>query len=226
MKSMKKNLKIILKSQFRSLFKSLSFISNNFLKEKSSRNESNSKIYFNIYQQLGLAWEYLGLQCQHEDGYKKIKAGRSTCKICGKIKGVEDAYYFLFHRGRKIIGKRISPNSKKTFRNRKEALLLEDSIDFHGARVNVDVHNMYKSQLLDKEINIADERSVSLIERGVKCSVDQRMVRIDLKGNTKKNKCLPYSGFAWELRKETLRKFPVLFDFDQKGQLLGMMILK
>ena len=196
------------------------------MKEQSSRNESDSKIYFNIYQQLGLAWEYLGLQCLHEDGYKKIKDGQSVCKICGKIEGVEDVYHFLPCRGRKIIGKRISPNSRKIFRNRKEALLLEDNINFHGARVNVDIHNMYKSRLLDKEINIADERSVSLIERGVKCTVDQRVVRIDLKGNTKKNKCLPYSGFAWELRKETLRKFPVLFDFDQKGQLLGMMIFK
>ena len=223
---MHKNSRMSLKNQLRSILKSLNFVSNNFLKEQSGRNESNSRIYFNIYQQLGLAWEYLGLQCRHEDGYRKIKDGKFACNICGKIKDTEDAYYFLFRRSRKIIGKKISPNSKKIFRNRKEALLLKDSIDFHGARVNVDVHNMYKSRLLDKEINIADERSVSLIERGVKCTVDQRVVRINLKGNTKKDKCLPYSGFAWELHKETLRKFPVLFDFDQKGRLLGVMILK
>lgn len=220
-------MKINLKHQLRSLFKTMDFVSKNFLtKEKSGLSKGNFKIYFNIYQQLGLAWEYLGLQCRHGEGYKKIKKGKSACKICGRIRGVEDAYYLLPRRGHKIIGKRISPNSQKIFRNRKEALLLEDTINFHGAQVNVDVHNRYKSKLFKSEINIADERSVNLTERGIKCSVDQRMVLINLDGDVKKTKRLPYSGFAWELRKETLRKFPVLFDFDKRGRLLGVMILR
>jgi len=219
--------KINLRSQLHNLFKSLDFVSRNFLTEhKSEKNKGDFQAYLNIYQQLGLAWEYLGLQCRHGDGYKEIQDGKSACKICGKIKGVKDTYYFLPRLGHKIIGKRINPNSKKIFRNRKEALLLEDTINFHGACVNIDVHNMYKSRLFKSEINIADERSVSLTERGIKCSIDQHTVRINLKRNLKKIKRLPCSGFAWELRRETLRKFPVLFDFDQRGRLLGVMILR
>ena len=158
---MKRISKVNLKSQLRSLFKSLDFVSKNFLTEdKAGNGKVCFQVYFNIYQQLGLAWEYLGLQCRHGDGYKKIKDGKSACKVCGRIKGVEDAYYFFSRRGHKIIGKRTRPNSQRIFRNRKEALLLEDAINFHGAKVKVDVHNRYKSRLLKSEINIADERSV------------------------------------------------------------------
>ena len=79
---------IDLKHQLRDLFKSMDFVSNHFL---SSRKQKISKhklqIYSNIYQQLGLAWEYLGSRCRHGDGYRKIKEGKMACKICGKIKG-------------------------------------------------------------------------------------------------------------------------------------------
>jgi hypothetical protein len=84
---------------------------------------------------------------------------------------------------------------------------------------------MYKSRLFKDIINIADERSVSLIERGIKCCIDQRVVRVDLKSRVGKVKSLPCTGFVWELNRETLRRFPVLFDFDRYGRLLGIMIL-
>ena len=144
----------------------------------------------------------------------------------GPIRDVKIVKDFLPHRRFKIIGKKAIPNSKKIFPNRKKALVLEDEIIFHGARVNVDVHNMYKSRLFSSKINIADERSVTLEERGIKCSVDQEMVRINWDGNKKKTKHPPYGAFAWELGKETLRKFPVLFEFDRYHRLLGVIILK
>lgn len=67
----------------------MDFVSENFL-NKDDINKKDFKIYYNIYQQLGLAWEYLGLQCRHWDGYKKIKNKKEVCKICGKVKGVDD----------------------------------------------------------------------------------------------------------------------------------------
>jgi hypothetical protein len=87
-----------LKKQLGSLFKSMDFVSSNFLdSEKMGRKEF--QIFFNIYQQLGLAWEFLGLQCKHWDGYKKTKDKKETCKICGKVKGADDFYILLTRKG-------------------------------------------------------------------------------------------------------------------------------
>jgi len=68
---------------------------------------------------------------------------------------------------------------KKTFRTKKEAKILYDSINFHGASLKVDVHNSYKSKLFKKEldINMAAERIVRLKESGIKCSIDQHTVK-------------------------------------------------
>ncbi len=216
-----------LKHQLRDLFKSLDFVSKNFLtgKEPETR-KANSRIYYNIYQQLGLAWEYLGLQCQHWDGYKRTKDDQSVCKICGKVKGIKERYYFLPQSGLKTIGKRLDPNSTEIFRNKKEAMLFEDSINFQGVHLKVDVHNAYQSRLLTRNINMAAERIVSFSERGIKCSIDQHLIHIHLPEAGKKVVGKSYGGFVWELRKKTLRHFPVLFDFDQKGRLLEVTILR
>ncbi|MCL5267740.1 MAG: hypothetical protein M1469_06530 [Bacteroidetes bacterium] len=79
-----------LKKQLNTLFRSMDFVNDTFLEsEKISKKES--QLFFNIYRQLGLAWEFLGLQCKHWDGYKKTRDNKEACKICGKIKGVDDA---------------------------------------------------------------------------------------------------------------------------------------
>jgi hypothetical protein len=182
-------------------------------------------------QKLPTFKEYLNKELKDKE-FRKLyeKEGKSIKKRIhytdgpiGKVKIIKD---FLPRGGLKIIGKKLVPNSKKIFSNKNEALVLEDEIIFHGAKVTVDVHNMYKSRLLSSKINIADERSVTLTERGIKCSVDQRMVRINWDGNKKKSGPPPYGAFVWELSKETLRKFPVLFEFDRNNRLLGIMLLK
>ena len=123
----------------------MDFVSDNFL-NKESISKDKLEIYFNIYQQLGMAWEFLGLECKHWDGYKKIRDKKEACKICGKIKGVKDTYYLLPEKGLKKIGTKLKPNSKKTFKRKKEAQIIDDTIGFHGALLNVDVHNSYKRQ--------------------------------------------------------------------------------
>jgi len=167
-----------LKKEFKKLFKSMDFISKRFLgKEQPETKEF--QIYFNIYQQLGLAWEFLGLQCEHWDGYRKTRDKKEACKICGKIKGTDDSYLLLDNK-QKVIGRKLMPNSKKTFENKKDATVLNDTIKFHGAAVSVDVHNSYKSSLFGgrHDINIADERIVELKESGVICSVDQHIISV------------------------------------------------
>jgi len=51
------------------------------------------------------------------------------------------------------LGKRLKPDSRKTFKNKNEAEIVNDTIDFYGVLVNVDVHNSYKSSLFSREIN-------------------------------------------------------------------------
>jgi len=212
-----------IKKELKKLFKSMDFISKRFLaKEQAETKEFQT--YFNIYQQLGLAWEFLGLQCEHWDGYRKTRDKKEVCKICGKVKGVDDGY-LLLKTNQKVIGNKLMPNSKKTFENKKNATVLNDTIKFHGAALSVDVHNSYKSSLFgDKhKINIADERIVELKESGVVCSVDQHLINVRFDKNKGKKK---YGGFLWELKKEQLKHFPVIFEFDDDYNFLGLRILR
>jgi hypothetical protein len=89
----------------------MDFVSNNFLdSEKMGKKEF--QIFFNIYQQLGLAWEFLGLQCKHWDGYKKTRDKNETCKICGKVKGADDFYILLTRKGPLKLGVKVKPIPK------------------------------------------------------------------------------------------------------------------
>lgn len=85
----KNSIKKRVKREIKSLFKSMDFVSNKFFYKKNI-SKDNLRIYFNIYQQLGLAWEFLGLQCQHWDGYKKVRDKKMACRICGKIKDADN----------------------------------------------------------------------------------------------------------------------------------------
>lgn len=78
-----------IKKELRKLFRSMDFVSNKFLSDERAAGK-DFQMYFNIYQQLGLAWEFLGQQCKHWDGYKKTREKHEVCRICGKVKGVED----------------------------------------------------------------------------------------------------------------------------------------
>lgn len=214
-----------IKKELKSLFKSMDFVSKNFLNGKNI-SEKESRLFFNIYQQLGTAWEFLGLQCKHWEGYKRIEGEKEACKICGHIKGVDEFYYLLHKKGIKKIGMKLKPNSKRTFKNRREAQIVDDTINFYGALVNVDVHNSYKSDILDKEINIADERMVRLKEDGMECHIDQHLISIKMNKGRKKFGKMKYGGFPWEIRKKDLKNFPVIFDFDKKYRFLGLKILR
>ena len=111
-----------LKNQLNALFKSMDFVSNKFLdNEKIGRKEF--QLFFNIYQQLGLAWEFLGLQCKHWDGYKKTRDKKEACKICGKVKGADDFHILLSQKGPKKLGVKLKPNSKNAFVKKMESLL-------------------------------------------------------------------------------------------------------
>jgi len=216
-----------LKKVFRSLFKSMDFVCDNYL-NKEGITKKDREVFADIYQQLGLAWEFLGLQCGHWDGYKKSRDKKEVCRICGKVKGVEEHYLLLPARETKLIGRHVKPNSKKTFTTRADAEIIKDSIQFHGAGLDVDVHNSYKAKFLkDKhEINMAAERIVTLKESGVECAISEHTIDIDVKKPEKKTGKQIYGGFAHELKKKDLKHFPVIFSFDDDYKFLGLTILR
>jgi len=69
-----------LKRELKSLFRSMDYISDNYL-NKEGINDKELEVFANIYQQLGMAWEFLGLQCRHWDGYRKTRDKKEVCKI-------------------------------------------------------------------------------------------------------------------------------------------------
>ncbi len=208
------------------LFRAMDFVSENFLGNRGKRR--TRQVHFDIYQGLGLAWEFLGLQCAHWDGYKRNKEGRELCRICGKVKGVREQYYLIPTAGsRKKIGMRVMPNSKRTFENKSKAQIVRDGIVFHGAALNVDVHNSYKSRFFGKgqEMTVAKDRTITLEENGITCSIDQYVIDVKIEPPAR-NRKPPYGGFAWEMSREKLKHFPVIFRFDDKYRFLGLTILR
>lgn len=213
-----------LKKQLNTLFKSMDFISDNFLNDEKM-DKKKFQIFFNIYQQLGLVWEFLSLQCKHWDGYRKTD-NNEVCKICGKVKGTDEHFVLLPKKGAKKYGVKVGHNSKKTFETKKDAEIINDTINFHGALVSVDVHNSYKSKIFGRTINMADERIVKVKEGDIKCHINQHLIDIKLINKDKTAGKKKYGGFPWEIKRQNLKHFPVIFDFDEKHKFLGLRILK
>jgi hypothetical protein len=167
------------RTELKQVFRALDFVSKHLNTRHSPKATQHS--YFNVYQSLGIAWDFLGLQCRHWDGFKRNREGKELCRICGKVKDVREWLYLIPIDAAKKLGARVTPNSKRIFANKKKAQLVRDDIVFHGAALTVDVHNAYKSTLFGKgrEINVAAARMVTLRESGIKCSIDEHVV--DLK---------------------------------------------
>lgn len=221
-----RNAKAQLRTDLKRVFRALDFAGKHLNGRRPPKATQNS--YFDVYQSLGLAWEFLGLQCKHWDGYKRTRDGKLACRICGTIKGVRERYFLLTDSAVKRIGSRQTPTSKKTFANQNKARLIHDQIVFHGALLDVDVHNSYKSNLFGKghEITVAADRRVTLNESDIECSVDKFVV--DIKMGSPSGKILkpPYGEFPWEISKEKLKSFPVIFHFDDKYEFLGLTIIR
>src|SRR5665213_3863320 len=131
-----------LKSELRRLLRGMDFVSRH---PALKRDAPEAERFANIYQQLGMAWEFLALQCRHGSGWRKRRDGKFACNVCGLISGVKDHWLLLPRDGKKTIGRRAIPNSARTFPNRKAATVVNDTIDFHGAKLNVEVLNRHRS---------------------------------------------------------------------------------
>jgi hypothetical protein len=223
---MKKNSpKAQLKRDLRRLLRSMDFVARH---PALKRDTAEARRLAEIYQQLGLAWEFLALQCRHRDGWRKLRDGKSACKVCGLIRGVKDQWLLLPREGKKAIGRRALPNSKRTFPNRKAATVVNDTIEFHGAKLNVEVLNPHRSSsrwLRGRDWTISADRLVRLEEGGIEVRFDSHFVGVKLKKH-KRGEMPPYSHFVWELPRKLLKKFPVMLQFDKRRRFTGLVIFK
>jgi hypothetical protein len=215
-----------LKRELRRLYHSMDFVSRHPVLRDGHRRGQGTKLA-EIYQQLGLAWEFLGLRCRHWDGYGRVAEGKQACRICGKIRGADERWLLLPREGRKVIGRKSVPTSGKVFPKQKTARLLSDAIVFHGAKLSVEVQNAYCSSLpgFDQDITIAADRMVRLTEDDIVCSLDASLISVELRGRRPK-RGLPYSAFLWELPRKRLKAFPVMLEYDRRGRFVGITIFK
>lgn len=220
---MKKSDRPALKRELRRLWRSMDFVSRHpALNDEGNR---DSQRFAELYQQLGMLWEFLGLHCRHWDGYRRNHSGTMLCRICGKVKGRDEHWVLLPRRGNKSIGSKTMPTSDETFPNKRAALALSDSISFHGVQLTVEVQNSYRSRLLDRDITIASDRIVRFEESGVECMSDTHTLRIRLRARDQKSG-LPYSAFPSELPRKLLKGFPILLEYDKHNRFVGVTIFK
>ncbi|MBI1818613.1 MAG: hypothetical protein HYR72_26810 [Deltaproteobacteria bacterium] len=155
--------------EFKRLFRSMSFVSRHpSLNQRSQQAER----FAEVYQQLGILWEFLALRCTHVGGWRKTREGKLACKLCGTIRGATERWLLLSRDGKKIIERKRSPNSGETFPNKKAARVLDNTIDFHGTTLNVAVHNSYRSRLFQgskPDVCITADRIVRVQEGGIEC---------------------------------------------------------
>jgi hypothetical protein len=214
-----------LKRDLRRLFHSMDFVSRH---PALKREGPGAKEFAEIYQQLGLVWEFLAMQCRHRSGWRKNGEGKFVCKVCGLICGAKEPWLLLPLEGKKTIGRRAVPNSKRTFPDRKAATVVNDTIDFHGARLKVEVLNPHRSQsrwFRKEDWTIAADRLLRLEEGGVEVRLDTHLVTVEVRKH-KRGEMPPYSHFVWELPRKLLKHFPVMLQFDKRRRFTGLVILK
>ena len=214
-----------LSQEFRRLYRTMTFVSRH---PALSRRGKPAERFAEVYQQLGMLWEFLALQCGHAEGWRKTREGTSVCKTCGTVRNAAERWLLLPHHGRKVVGRRLFPNSRETFPNKRAASIVDDRIDFHGTKLAVSVHNAYRSRLFRREgqeITIAADRIVRLHEDGIECWLDTHLVEIKVR---KRMRSEPpaYHAFVSELPKRVLKRFPLLVGYNQKGEFVGVTIFK
>lgn len=214
-----------LRRDLRRLFRSMDFVS----QHPALKRDAKAAVHFaEVYQQLGLAWEFLALQCRHRGGWRKLRDGKFACKVCGVIRGAKEQWLLLPRDGGKSIGRRAMPNSKRTFPNRKAGTVVNDTIEFHGAKLSVEVLNPHRCNdrwARKHDWTIAADRLVHLIENGVEVRFDTNLITVELCRH-KRGEMPPYSHFVWELPRKILKKFPVMLQFDKRRQFTGLVIFK
>ena len=80
--------------QIKAVLRSMDYVCDRHLRRKRVP-QPDLDAYYRVYQHLALAWEYLGLQCKHAEGHRRIAGGKQACRVCGKVKGGADPFILL-----------------------------------------------------------------------------------------------------------------------------------
>ncbi len=212
-------------TELKALFRSMDFVSAH---PALRRHGKQADRFAELYQQLGKFWEFLALQCDHKSGWRKTKEGPEICRECGSVKDSTERWILLPRKSKKKIGRKLLPNSDKTYLTKRKATVVDDTIEFHGAKLRVDVHNSYSSRLFrdsNLDMAVAAERIARLEEDGIECSVDRHIASIKLKKH-KRGERPPYGAFVWELPKRRLQKLPLMLEYNGGGELVEVSILR
>jgi hypothetical protein len=143
------------------------------------------------------------------------------------VKETKENYYLLPVIGEKIIGRMVRPGKDKLKKlSKKEAEIVNDTIKFHGAKLNVSVFNGYISRLdkIGKEINIAADRVVALEENSLIIELSKYIASMKIRGREKQMSV--YGGFLWELPKKILKKMPIILSYNKHGKLVEIELLR
>ncbi len=178
------------------------------------------------YQLLGLAWEFLALQCRHTQGFRRTRDGKRVCRTCGTVAGTEKRWILLPRCGQKTIGRRTVPSSTEVLPNRRTAQLIDDAIRFHGTQLRVDVHNAHRTSLFrSRNVSAAAERIVTLEEDGVVCGLDGHMAHLRFVPR-RRGAEPPFGAFVFELPRRVLKRFPVMLEYDRRGRFVGLCVFR
>ena len=144
------------------------------------------------------------------------------------IRGVEQQWLLLPHEGKKTIGHRARPTTKRTLPNRQAATVVNDALEFHGAKLKVEVLNPHRSSsrwMRGRDWTIAADRLVRLEEGGIEVRFDAHLVTVEVRKH-QRGEMPPYSHFVWELPRKLLKNFPVMLQFDKLRRFTGLTIFK
>ena len=99
------------------LSRSMDFVSR---QPSLNRDTAESRRLAEIYQQLGLAWEFLALQCRHREGWRELRDGHFVSELPRKrLKNFP--VMLQFDKRRRFTGLVVfKPNPEPQFANRKE----------------------------------------------------------------------------------------------------------
>jgi hypothetical protein len=211
--------------EFKRLFRGMDFLSRH---PALNRRGPQAERFAEIYRQLGMLWEFLALQCRHTEGWRKTREGKLACKLCGTIRGAPERWVLLPRDGRKVIGRKLFPNSGETFPHKEAATIVDDTIDFHGATMNVAVQNAYRSRWFrrsESDISIAADRIVRVEEGDIECWIDTHLAKLTLRKH-KRGERPPYGALLFELPKRALKRLPILVECDGRGKLVGVTIFR
>lgn len=203
----------------------MNYIADNYLSQGKVLSKE-TKVFYSVYQQLGLLWEFLGCRCGHWDGHRK-KGNNLVCKICGNVKGTKERYYVLPLSGVKVIGRMVRPGKDRPGKLfKKAAEIINDSIKFHGAQLNVSVFHGYPSKWdkIGEKINIAADRIVTLKESDLIFERSKYIASMRITSARKRGPI--YGGFLSELPQRILKKMPILLSYDKYGKLVEIELLR